>query len=263
MIDKKAWDNIFAAFEETDDPASRGRESVRTDAAGAKAPAGNNAGSAGPVPAPKPFFKTAAAREEKQSTWNAAGLILDSREEDIDEEDLLCYQIRREYTEVAGDGSMDAMLRGKQQPESYWDAAGDLTGNMPGTDERRYLEIAKELTGSSMTDETRQKILLQKNGTGSADSSMKAFYAAFSLLQDSPSRDRIADVIDGIDRMGERADDGLYLLRTAIEEALELQNMRNARTDRHYQDKQNKYDRQQSQAQTEFDKAKRRTDRWR
>ncbi|MBQ6321627.1 MAG: hypothetical protein IJI24_02025 [Lachnospiraceae bacterium] len=217
----------------------------------------------GATPVREPFFKAATAKEDQQSSWNASGLILENNAEQTDEEDLQCYQIRREYTDVSWNDGMDEMLRVKQELVSAWDERGDLPGGLPDPDERRYLEIEKELTGSQITDETQQKILMLKNGSGSADSSMKEFYAAFSLLQGSPSRERIADVIRGIDALGEETDDGLSLLRMAIEEALELQNARNARTDWHYQDKQNRYDRVQRQAQTEFDKAKRRTDRWR
>ena len=262
MIDKKAWDAIFSAFEETDENAFEKRESFETDKANMpQKPPG--AVSAGAVSAREPFFRTAGTREDQQSSWNASGLFFENNEEQTDEEDLQCYQIRREYTDVSWNDAMDGILRVKQELVSAWDAGRDLAGGLSDSDQRRYLEIEKELTGSAITDETQQKILLLKNGSGKADPSMKEFYAAFSLLQGSPSRDRIEDVIRGIDALGNEADDGLCLLRMAIEEALELQNLRNARTDRHYQDKQNIYDRQQRQAQTEFDKAKRRTDRWR
>ena len=262
MIDQKAWDDIFSTFEEQgenrpaiDEPVKLIKETRPETAPGRQR--------SGTAPFPEPFFKPVGSHEGQENAWNASELIIDYDEEQISEEDLQCYQIRRRYTDAAQNGKMEGMLRVKQEIESAWNSQKDLSGSMPDIDRKRYLEIEKELTGSGITDETQQKILLLKNGTGDEDPSMKQFYAAFTLLQGAPSREKIQEVIRGIDELGSSADEGIHLLQMAIEAALEAQNKRDALTDRRYQDQQKKYDRKQHRAQDEFDRAKRRTDRWR
>ncbi len=262
MIDQKAWDDIFSTFEGKGEDRPAISEPVRyiKDTGPETVP---SLPSSETVPVPEPFFKTVGSHVGQQSAWNASELIIDYDEEQISEEDLQCYQIRRKYTNVAQNDKMEELLRVKQEIESAWNTGKDLSGSMPDPAMKRYLEIEKELTGSGISDETQQKILLLKNGTGDEDPSIKQFYSAFSLMQGAPSRERIEDVIRGIDELGSKMDEGLHLLRMAIEEALEAQNKRNAQTDRRYQGQQKKYDRQQHQAQDEYNSAKRRTDRWR
>ena len=93
MIDKKAWDAIFSAFEETEETGPEKRESIAFEKADIpqKSPGASGAGAG---PAREPFFKTAGIREDQHSSWNASGLILENSEEQTDEEDLQCYQMR-------------------------------------------------------------------------------------------------------------------------------------------------------------------------
>ena len=191
----------------------------------------------------------------KESAWNASALIIDEEIEKPDEEDLQCYQLRRRYNEINQDGIHDALLRTKKDPENGWD-------NYKSAEEG-YLRIGQELSKGDIADETRKKMILLKNGSEDMEPAMKQFYAAFTLLQGSPSRDRITEVLNGIDMLGYEAGEALTLLQRAIAEAVALQDQSNSRQNRYYQERQDQYDSARQDAQNAYDKAKRRADRWR
>ena len=59
------------------------------------------------------------------------------------------------------------------------------------------------------------------------------------------------------------AGEALTLLQHAIAEAVALQDQSNSRQNRFYQERQDQYDSARQDAQSAYDKAKRRADRWR
>ena len=197
----------------------------------------------------------------QDSKWNAESLILEEQEETADETDLQLYQIRKKFTGVSHDDQLEQMLRSKQTPDAEWsaDTPADLSV------EQRYLRITKQLSGGQIND-AAQKEMIFLSGTGSgADFGMKQFYSVFTVLQGSPSRGQISDVLKKTAYCSAANENnaGIRILSEAVREAVQRQDEFDAAQDKRYRSRQIRYNDAQDQAQIDYNAAKRKADRWR
>ena len=197
----------------------------------------------------------------ENSEWDADTLYLKEETDAPDEEDLQCYLLRKKYSNIRQDDELEKMERGRGNPVPEWD--GEDVYSMNG--DMRYLMLERELSGGQLNEQCEDYLLILKNTQQTACREMGHFYPLFTLLQGNPSRWAIDGELQAIRSIAQDGslDEAVQALYSAAEGEVRKQDLMKEQQDRKYRKKQSELDEKRNMAQSRYDKAERRTDRWR
>ena len=202
------------------------------------------------------------ADKEADGKWDASSMLIEEIVDSVTDEDLQLYQIRKRYLGMPPDEKMEQMEHQVPTLVSEWDDPDMATDLHP---EGMFLKIGTYLSKGQITDMAQQEMLLLSGTEKAGDPGMKQFYSVFTLLQGSPSRSRIANVLAKAGQIpsGKAVGSSIRILAEAIRNAVAEQDARDISQDRHYRSRQAGYDKIHEKVKKDYDDAKRRTDRWR
>ncbi len=190
--------------------------------------------------------------------WDASKLILEEKADALDEEDVQCYLIRRRFSRLEADDALERMEQAKTPPVPAWDEKAE------GSQELLYLQLEKRLADGRITEQAQTDMLRLMESGNQREPEMNAFYQVFTLLQNEPSQKRLLEVLARVAALPETGRNfAVRSLGAAASAYAREQQAKNAQQNKRYRDRQAELDRQQNQAQKDFDTAQKSADYWR
>ena len=192
--------------------------------------------------------------------WNASELILEEKKDALGEEDVQCYLIRKRFTGIGPDDELERMERLREPPVPAWEDSASARSR-----EELYLRIEKHLSDARSMDRAEEEMLRLSSTADGTLPEMDAFYQAFTLLQNNPSGQKLNEVQRRLNALpgGTAGGEGTLVLRRAIAALSQARWEQNAQQHQRYAERQSDLERQQRQAQRDYDAAQHKADRWR